>query len=400
MQHASIGRGGTLAGGLDRLGIAAELRQPLVVALAEQVDPRRLPSATGLAAARDPRGRLVSVTLRHQLRSFVRVRFDDPPDTAMTAELHQLPLSPRIESAGGLVTHSVAQALAESPHAARLTSAFADIFQWDVDLLVDPRPGDAVCVIYEVLQRGDLPPDLPRFDKRPDRPGDVLEMGRILAASYHGARAGATAYWVAGASGGPDGGNYFDGTGTPLRKAFLKSPLNYTRISSRFSNARRHPVTRQVIPHHGVDFAAAPGTPVVATADGRVISAGWSGALGRTVRLRHGSEYTTVYGHLQSYARGVRSGAQVRQNQVIGYVGSSGRATGPHVHYTVQHSGRAIDPLRMKNPPVEPLDPAARPDLDAAVRSFGHRLEDLRRSLAAVTAGHSGDPSDETRSGT
>ena len=106
-----------------------------------------------------------------------------------------------------------------------------------------------------------------------------------------------------------------------------------------------------------------------------MVSAGWDGALGRAVRVRHGSEYVTIYGHLKGFAAGIRSGVEVRQNQVIGYVGSSGRATGPHLHYTVMHGGRAIDPMKMKNPPVEALDPALAPDLRLAVRRWRPLLD-------------------------
>jgi murein DD-endopeptidase MepM/ murein hydrolase activator NlpD len=390
VEHAALGRGGTLADALSRLGLDGALREQVVAALAEEVDPRRLPAAAGLAVARDADGALHSLTLRHTPRHYVRVRFGTDGGERPVTETHEVPVVARVVTAGGLVSSSVAQALADSPDAVPLTVAVADILQWDVDLLTDPRPGDAVSVIYEVLRRGELPADLARFDAEPDRAGEVLEVGRVLAASYRGARAAATAFWVEGGA-GSGAGDYFDAAGSPLRKAFLKSPLNYTRISSRFSNARRHPVTRKVTPHHGVDFVAARGTPVVSTADGRVIAAGWSGPLGRAVRIRHGSEYVTIYGHLQGYARGVRVGATVRQNQVIGYVGSSGRATGPHVHYTVQHAGRSIDPLRMENPPAKPLDPAARPALERSVRDYRERLEEIRRSLGAVTAGNVGE---------
>ena len=139
-------------------------------------------------------------------------------------------------------------------------------------------------------------------------------------------------------------------------------------------------MTRRVVPHHGVDFAASRGTPVVATADGRVISTGMEGALGRAVRLRHGSEYVTVYGHLSRVAHGIGRGVEVRQNQVIGYVGSTGRATGPHLHYTVLRHGKAIDPMRMKNPPAKPLPDAMRPWLARAVQ----RWNPLLASIAIV----------------
>jgi murein DD-endopeptidase MepM/ murein hydrolase activator NlpD len=135
-----------------------------------------------------------------------------------------------------------------------------------------------------------------------------------------------------------------------------------------------HPVLRKVIPHHGVDFAAPSGTPVVAAADGVITAAGWDGPLGRALRIRHGGDVVTVYGHLSGFARGVAHGAHVRQNQVIGYVGATGRATGPHLHYTMIDRGRPVDPLRFKNPPVEPLSATARPRLEYAMRTWAPLL--------------------------
>jgi murein DD-endopeptidase MepM/ murein hydrolase activator NlpD len=187
--------------------------------------------------------------------------------------------------------------------------------------------------------------------------------------------ASSSAFWVEDDG---RGGDYYDADGEPLRKTFLKSPLNYRRISSGFTNRRRHPITRRVVPHHGVDFVAAPGTPVVAAADGRVISAGWDGALGKAVRLRHGNGYKTIYGHLRGFARGVRRGAQVEQNQVIGYVGATGRATGPHLHYTMLYNDRAINPMTFDNPPVAPLDESYRPGLDRARMTWAPVLQAIR----------------------
>jgi murein DD-endopeptidase MepM/ murein hydrolase activator NlpD len=239
-----------------------------------------------------------------------------------------------------------------------------------------------VTVVYELRRLGTPPEFLPAYERAPSRAGDVLGVGRILAAVYDGQRGSACAYWVG--SGG-DGG-YYDASGNPLRKTFLKSPLNYRRISSRFSRARLHPVTRKVVPHHGVDYAADPGTPVVASADGSVVSVGWDGPLGRAVRIRHGSQYVTVYGHLSRFGAGIRPGVRVKQNQVVGYVGATGRATGPHLHYTVLERGRAIDPLRMDNPPIEPLDPALRPELQLAVERWTPLLDGSRAAPGVLSA--------------
>ena len=154
-----------------------------------------------------------------------------------------------------------------------------------------------------------------------------------------------------------DGGNiYWNEKGESMRKAFLKAPLHYSRISSGFSYARRHPVTRRVQPHTGVDYAAPKGTPVVTIGDGVVTSARNEGAGGNVIRIRHNSVYSTAYLHLSRYASGIRAGKRVKQGEVIGYVGSTGRSTGPHLDFRVWKNGTPVNPLKMQSPPAEPLD--------------------------------------------
>ena len=153
-----------------------------------------------------------------------------------------------------------------------------------------------------------------------------------------------------------DGGNmWWNEKGESMRKAFLKAPLNYSRISSGFSYARKHPVTRKVQPHTGVDYAAPAGTPVMTIGDGVVTSVKYEGAGGNTVRIRHNSVYSTAYLHLSKYAKGLKAGQRVRQGEVIGYVGSTGRSTGPHLDFRVWKNGTPINPLNMESPPAEPI---------------------------------------------
>ena len=172
-----------------------------------------------------------------------------------------------------------------------------------------------------------------------------------------------------------DGGNiYWNEKGESMRKQFLKAPLQYSRISSGFSYARRHPITRRVQPHTGVDYAAPAGTPVLAIGDGKVTSARNEGVGGNTVRIRHNSVYSTAYLHLSRFAPGIRAGAMVHQGDVIGYVGSTGRSTGPHLDFRVWKNGSPINPLKMDSPPAEPLRqenmPAFRALADSLRRSF------------------------------
>ena len=164
-----------------------------------------------------------------------------------------------------------------------------------------------------------------------------------------------------------DGGNiWWNEKGESMRKAFLKAPLQYSRISSGFSYARKHPVTRKVQPHTGVDYAAPKGTPVMTIGDGVVTSVKYEGAGGNTVRIRHNSVYSTAYLHLSKYAKGLKAGQRVRQGEVIGYVGSTGRSTGPHLDFRVWKNGTPINPLKMDSPPAEPIKDSNRPAFEAA----------------------------------
>lgn len=182
-----------------------------------------------------------------------------------------------------------------------------------------------------------------------------------------------------------DGGNiWWNEKGESMRKAFLKAPLSYSRISSGFSYARRHPVTRKVQPHTGVDYAAPKGTPVMTIGDGVVTSVKYEGAGGNTVRIRHNSVYSTAYLHLSRYAKGLKAGQRVRQGEVIGYVGSTGRSTGPHLDFRVWKNGTPVNPLKMESPPAEPIKESSRPAFDAAHKMYKSRIDSIQaRSIAA-----------------
>ena len=182
-----------------------------------------------------------------------------------------------------------------------------------------------------------------------------------------------------------DGGNvWWNEKGESMRKAFLKAPLNYSRISSGFSYARKHPVTRKVQPHTGVDYAAPKGTPVMSVGDGVVTSMKYEGAGGNTVRIRHNSVYTTAYLHLSKYGPGLKAGQRVRQGQVIGYVGSTGRSTGPHLDFRVWKNGTPINPLKMESPPAEPIKEESRQAFEQAHKIYKEAVDTIQsRSIAA-----------------
>ena len=183
-----------------------------------------------------------------------------------------------------------------------------------------------------------------------------------------------------------DGGNlWWNEKGESMRKAFLKAPLKYSRISSGFSYARKHPVTRKVQPHTGVDYAAPKGTPVMTIGDGVVTSVKYEGAGGNTVRIRHNSVYSTAYLHLSRYAKGLKAGQRVRQGDVIGYVGSTGRSTGPQLDFRVWKNGSPINPLKMDSPPAEPVKEENMEAFRQTAQIYRHQIDTIQARNAVGT---------------
>ena len=216
-----------------------------------------------------------------------------------------------------------------------LILSLSDIYAWTIDFF-GLQKGDRFRVLYE--------------EKVCD--GDVIAIDTVRYAIF--SRNGHDLPMVMYNQ--KDGGNiWWNEKGESMRKAFLKAPLKFSRISSGFSYSRKHPVTRKVQPHTGVDYAAPKGTPVMTIGDGVITSMKYEGAGGNTIRIRHNSVYSTAYLHLSGYAKGLKVGQRVRQGQVIGYVGSTGRSTGPHLDFRVWRNGSAINPLKMESPPAEPL---------------------------------------------
>lgn len=217
-----------------------------------------------------------------------------------------------------------------------LAVSLSDIYAWTVDFF-GLQKGDTFKVIYEE-----------KFIGR-----NSYELGKIYAAEFD--RAGKKIFAIPLIQDGKV--SFYDSTGNSLRKAFLKAPLSFSRISSRFSSGRMHPILRIVRPHFGVDYAAAVGTPVHSIGDGRVISAMVEGESGRIVRIRHNSVYSTAYLHLSNFGPGIFAGATVKQGDIVGYVGSSGLSTGPHLDFRFFKNGYPVDPLKVDAPAVEPVLP-------------------------------------------
>ncbi|MFQ6069285.1 MAG: M23 family metallopeptidase [Candidatus Aminicenantales bacterium] len=299
---------------------------------------------------------LAKIKAGHEIRihcskegTFKRLEYDIDEDRYLLlvkdgenyrAEIKDIPYKTEVGLISGTVEDNLITAVNKEGEENYLALFLADrIFPWDIDFYTDPRPGDT----FKIL-----------FEKKYLR-GEFVGYGKIIAAEYVNQGKKFQAFYYSYP--GTNRGDYYDAEGNSLEREFLKSPIPFSRITSFFSLKRLHPIRKIYRPHFGVDYAARIGTPVQATAEGTVTYAGWNGAAGYMVKIRHKNGYETLYLHLHPRKRapGIRKGAKVRQGQTIGYVGSSGESTGPHLDYRIKHRGRYLNPLAQKFKPVAPL---------------------------------------------
>jgi murein DD-endopeptidase MepM/ murein hydrolase activator NlpD len=241
-----------------------------------------------------------------------------------------------IKYSSGTIKTSLWDAMIEEGLNPELPALLSEIYAWTVDFF-GLQKGDSFKVIYSENYIG----------------SNSIGISRIYGAEFNWS--GSKIYAIPMIQNGNE--SFYDTAGTSLRKAFLKAPLRFSRISSGFSSGRMHPILRIVRPHYGVDYAAPIGTPVQAIGDGKVLSAGIEEESGRIVRIRHNSVYTTAYMHLSGFGKNIYAGAMVKQGDIIGYVGSSGLSTGPHLDFRFYRNGYPVDPLKVEAPAVEPVLP-------------------------------------------
>ena len=242
------------------------------------------------------------------------------------------------QKVSGVITSSLWNAMKDNNISPMLAVDLSDIYAWTIDFF-GIQKGDQFTVVYDE--------DFVN--------GESIGLGKIYTASF--TQAGTVFYAIRFNQ--EDGDSFFDEKGNNLKKAFLKAPLKFSRISSRFSENRMHPVLRIIRPHHGVDYAAAAGTPVYSIGDGVVLQKAYQAAGGGNfVKIKHNSVYSTSYMHLSKFAAGLKTGGRIKQGEVIGYVGSTGLASGPHLDFRVYMGNNAVDPLTVKSDPGKPVDPA------------------------------------------
>lgn len=338
----TLKEGETLSQLLERVQLAEDEVQALIAALEEHQDPRRMQPGSVIAFRRS----LEDGTVR-------RMEFKLDADRTLSmarhgdgwiGEIKDVPVHTDTVVLTGTVESSLYRALIDgeagglpSDEREQVVDILADrIFAWQVDFSRDLRTGDRFRILYE----------------RVVRPDGTARSGKVLSVQFNVNDRDYEAYAF---SADEENEDYFDREGESLRRAFLRAPLQYRRISSAFTTGRFHPILRVNRPHNGIDYAASSGTPVFAVGDGVVRRANGGGGYGNVVELSHTRGYSTRYAHLRSFASGIRAGVRVKQGDVIGYVGSTGLATGPHLHYEFHSNGRAINPNAIRDITGDPV---------------------------------------------
>ena len=324
---------------------------------------RRIHPGDSVKIISNDQGQLIA--LNYQIDTVRYLQVEREGDE-LIAGIHKHEIEVRSAYASGEIESSLFLASAKAGLSQSLIMELASIFGWDIDFALDIRKGDQFTVIYEE-----------RFKN-----GKKIKDGNILAAEFinQGKTHRALRYTdpVTGNAG------YYSDNGHSLRKAFLRSPVNFSRISSRFTTKRYHPILHKFRSHKGVDYAAGRGTPIRASGDGKVIFKGRKGGYGKTIVLKHGSRYTTLYGHLNNYNKKIRSGGRVKQGQIIGYVGSTGLASGPHLHYEFRVNGVHRNPLTVKFPSTSPIPKRYRDNFKLSTQGYVAQLKVLSRNALAL----------------
>lgn len=359
-EHLHVRRGDTLEAILAARGVSGADAQPWLRAAARVYDLRFIHPRRGVNLRFD-RDTHELEAVRYQIDDRTLLVLEDH-DGRIDARRESLPYFVEVKGVAGRIARGFREDVADSGVPPRVVSDLADIFGWDIDVGTDLRPGDEYRVLYEdIWQAGGAQP----------------EPGHVLGAEIVAAGRNETAVFFEDRDGN---GGYYAPNGAPLSRAFLRYPVEFTEITSEFSLLRRHPILHRSRPHLGVDFAAPTGTPVRAVADGFVTYSGWVSQLGRCVRIDHAATaLTSSYGHLARIAAGVTPGVAVKRGQVIGYVGATGLATGPHLHYALDHDGEYVDPLTASIPGEAAIPAALR-------HAFDRVRNEVTRELASLPA--------------
>ena len=307
-------------------------------------------------------GKLQKITYeKTRVEHFVLQRTDDGD---FIAKKHQLVPEKHLKTSSGIIQSSFYKAGLKAGLDDSIIIQMAHILGWDIDFALDIRKGDFFSVVYEEEILDGI-----KIGYGKILGVTLVNRGKTFRAIHYVDKKGREGHYS------PDGKN--------IKKPFLRAPLDFTRVSSKFSLKRLHPILKINRPHRGVDYAAPHGTPIFTTADGRVTYKGWKAGYGNVVMLHHFNKYTTVYAHLSRFKRGLRVGSTVKQKDIVGYVGMTGYATGPHLHYEIRQNGKHKNPLTIKLPDSKPLPKAELARFKESAQAVLVKLRDLEKSYAA-----------------
>ena len=319
----------TVGAALRRSGLSPRQVAQIVSALKGIFDFRLARKGNQYSGTLSPDGKTVRhFRFEHTPVDIYEVNLDEAG--SLIGQKIEVKLDVLTATMGAEIKGSLYASITASGESPALVSRIVDVFAWDIDFYKDTQPGDRFKLIFEKKFKGEA----------------FIGYGRILAAEYEGKAGKFQSFWYQHPK--AKSGDYFLADGRSARKMFLATPLKFTRISSGFNPKRKHPILGYTKAHLAIDYAAPIGTPVWSMADGKVTYVGRLGAAGKIVRIKHRNRLTSSYAHLSRYARGLKRGMRVKQKQIIGYVGMTGRTTGPHLHFTVRRGRRFVNPLKLK----------------------------------------------------
>ena len=357
VEHFEIRNGDNPSIIFSRLGFSALEADSISKASASVLDPTRIKAGMHYCTftTRDSIAKIQNIAFAKTMTDYAIIDLRKRPIEAYT---FNKPITLKRKSVNGTITSSLWNIIKQQGADPLLAIKIADVFAWEIDFF-DVKEGDSFQVIYNEAYIDDT---------------TALSISSIEGALF--THQGKDYYAIPFMQ--DSSMQFFDLEGNSLRKAFLKAPLDFYRITSRFTNARFHPILKRYRAHHGVDYAAPTGTPVRTIGDGSVIFKGYTNGGGHTIKIKHNSVYTTSYMHLSRYAKGLSVGQRVKQGEEIGYVGSTGLSTGPHLDFRVYKNGEPINPLDMEAPPSEPIKPELRDSFNIVKNRIISELDSLK----------------------
>ncbi|MDB6442386.1 Murein DD-endopeptidase MepM and murein hydrolase activator NlpD, contain LysM domain [Pseudomonas sp. NFACC32-1] len=356
-----VAKGDTLSTLFEKVGLPATSVHEILASDKQAKQFTQLQRGQKLEFELNPTGELTSLhTKLSDLESITLTKSDKG------YAFNRITAKPTVRSAyvHGVINSSLSQSAARAGLSHSLTMDMANVFGYDIDFAQDIRQGDEFDVIYEQKVVN----------------GKAVGNGPILSARFTNRGKTYTAVRYTNKQGNS---SYYTADGNSMRKAFIRTPVDFARISSKFSAGRKHPILNKIRAHKGVDYAAPRGTPIKAAGDGKVLLAGRRGGYGNTVIIQHGNTYRTLYGHMQGFAKGVKTGGSVKQGQVIGYIGTTGLSTGPHLHYEFQVNGVHVDPLGQKLPMADPIAKSERARFLAQSQPLMARMDQEKATMLA-----------------